>query len=113
MKAVSTQAHITSIRSRRDKSLGFSVETPELTSDEKVAFMNLQGVNLKMLIEPEEGGEEVVDVQKDIESKTQSQRIRSIIYILWKQDGEPGEFPDYYHAKTEKYIEFLKEKIQD
>lgn len=31
---------------------------------------------------------------------------------LMKQQGEQGEFRDFYHAKTEKYINYLKEKLE-
>ena len=50
MKTIQTQAVITSIRSKVDKSLGLSIETPELSTEEKVAFMNLQGLNVSLKI---------------------------------------------------------------
>lgn len=113
MKAIKTNIIINSIRSRRDGSLGFSAETPELTTEEKVAFMNLQGQALNTLFEPTEYvSDEVINVEKDVDKKTQSQRIRSVLYILYKQEGEPGEFRDYYFEKTEKYINYLKGKIE-
>ena len=111
-KAIKTAAHITSIRSRKDRSIGFSVETPELTDEQAVAFFKVQGKNLNMLIEPEDGSSELIEVTKPLEGKSQSQRIRAIIFIHWKQDGEPGIFESYYYEKTEKYIEFLKEKLE-
>lgn len=46
-------------------------------------------------------------------TKSQSQRIRSILYVLWKQSNEGySVFHDYYNAKTEKYIDHLKSKIE-
>lgn len=112
MKAIKTNAIITSITAKQDRSLGLRVATPELTPEEKVTIMNLQGINTVILIEPlDEAPEEVVQVKGEVADKSQGQRIRSVLFILWKQEGEKGRFEDYYHAKTEAYIEFLKEKI--
>jgi hypothetical protein len=113
MKAIKTQIIINSIRSRRDGSLGFSAETPELTSEEKVAFMNLQGQSLNVLFEPTEYPTvDEIEIQKDVDNKTQAQRIRAVLFLIWKQQGEQGEFRDFYNAKTEKYINYLKEKLE-
>lgn len=113
MKAIKTQIIINSIRSRRDGSLGFSAETPELTSEEKVAFMNLQGQSLNALFEPTEYPiVDEIEIDRDVDNKTQSQRIRSVLFLIWKQQGEHGDFRDFYHAKTEKYINYLKEKLE-
>ena len=113
MKAIKTNIIINSIRSRKDGSLGFSAETPEFTIEEKVAFMSLQGQSLNALFEPTEfSTESVVNVEKDVENKTQAQRIRAVLFLLWKQQGESGEFRDYYFNKTEKYINYLKEMIE-
>jgi len=114
MKAINTKAVITSLRSKVDKSLGLTLSTPELTSKEKAEFMNLQGVPVDAFFSPIEGPQpEEMKVEKDLERKSQGQRIRAVIFILWKQGGEDGEFSDYYREKTEKYIDFLKEKIDD
>lgn len=47
------------------------------------------------------------------EGKTQSQRIRFILYRLWQKNSEGLEFEVYYKQKTDKYIEFLKKKLDD
>ena len=113
MKAIKTNIIINSIRSKRDSSLSFSAETPELTSQEKVAFMDLQGQSLNTLFEPTEYPiEDEIEIEKDVDNKTQAQRIRAILFLIWKQQGEQGEFRDFYHAKTEKYINYLKEKLE-
>jgi hypothetical protein len=45
--------------------------------------------------------------------KTQSQRLRAVLYKLYKQEGGQGEFKDYYKVKTEKIIEHFKSRIED
>ena len=114
MKTLITKAVITSLRSKVDKSLGLTLSTPELSSKEKAEFMNLQGINIEATFKPlDDPTAEAFEIEKDLERKSQGQRIRAIIFILWKQEGEIGEFVDYYRDKTEKYINFLKEKIND
>jgi len=46
--------------------------------------------------------------------KTQSQRIRGVLFILWKQNPEGfTDFENYYRNKTEKFIDHLKTKIDN
>ena len=112
MKTIKTNAVITSLRSKVDRSLGLTVATPELTSEEKAEFMNLQGVNVDITVEPiDEVPAEIYKVKKKTGSKTQSQRIRAVLFILWKNEGEPDDFETYYRNKTEGYIELLKDRI--
>jgi hypothetical protein len=110
--AIKSNAVITSITAKQDGSLGLRVSTPELTSEEKVAVMAIQGINIDLLITPlDSAPAETVEIKGDVNSKSQGQRIRAVLFLLWKQDGEKGLFEEYYHQKTEKYIEYLKGKI--
>lgn len=45
--------------------------------------------------------------------KTQGQRIRAILFLLWQANGSKGDAEAYYNEKTEKYIEFLKKRLDD
>jgi hypothetical protein len=113
MKAIKTDAIITGVRSKVDRSLGVTLSTPELTTEERAEFMNLQGVNLHVLFEPADSvPAEVYEVKKEVNQKTQGQRIRGVLFCLWKQEGELGDFEEYYRNKTEQYIEFLKQKLE-
>jgi hypothetical protein len=114
MKTLKFNVIITGIRSKVDRSLGLTIGTPELSSAEKAEIMNLQGINLDMILTPlDETPDEVITIKKDIESKSQSQRIRNILFLLWKQEGEPDTFDIFYYHKTEKYIEMLKSKLEE
>lgn len=108
------QAIIEGIRARKDRSLGVSFTTPELTAEEKAIIFELQNQNVKMVITPTDA-EQLEDhvVDTDLNQKTQSQRIRSVLFILWKQNPQGLEFADYYKDKTEQYIDFLKKKIDE
>lgn len=114
MKTISTQAIIEGIRAKKDRSLGLTITTPELSVKEKALFMELQSINVNLLITPsDEPKAEEYKVDTDLEQKSQSQRMRSVIFILWKQDPKGKEFPDYYRDKMEKLIQYLKDKIEE
>lgn len=59
--------------------------------------------------------EEIDALDTDIydSPKTQSQRLRNVLFLLWKQKPDGfREFVDYYKFHTDKIIEHLKSKIQ-
>lgn len=46
--------------------------------------------------------------------KTQSKRIRNVLYRLWEQDHEGyTDFKEYYRIKTEQIITWLKSKLPE
>lgn len=112
MKSIQSDIIITGIRAKVDGSLGFNASTPELTSEEKVAFMSLQGVNLKMLVVPiDEPNAPEVKVDKEINSKTPGQRLRAVLYILWEQGKKDKDFEAFYKDQMEKVINAFKDKL--
>lgn len=115
MKAIQHKGQITSITAKVDGSVGYRINTPELTNGEKSTIFDLQNKNVEVLISPFDGPEpELIKVDKDIEIKSQAQRIRSVLYILYIQNPENlTTFEEYYKVKTEKYIEMLKGKIEE
>ena len=113
MKSISTPAIVTSIRAKVDHSLSFSVSTPELDNTEKVAFMELQGMNTTMTIVPlDELNVLEMKVKGDLEQKTPSQRLRNVLYILWKQGHTDTDFEEFYKKQMETIIGKVKEKLE-
>jgi len=114
MKTIKTKIIITGVRSKVDRSLGLTIATPELSTKERSEFMNLQGVNCSALFEPlDSTPSEIYEVKKEVGQKTQSQRIRSVMFILWKKEKSEDDFEVYYRNKTDQYIDFLKNKIEE
>lgn len=114
MKQIQTNAVITGIRAKVDGSLGLSVSTPELTSVEKTAFMDLQGVNVTIGIIPMENDtQEKIEVDKEVGEKTSSQRLRNVLFILWKQEyqGQYPAFRVFYEKTMETVIDLYKAKL--
>lgn len=113
MKAIVTQAIINSFSTAADKSLRFRGSTPELTDVEAVALMGMRGLNVRLLIEPmdyESDGK--MEVKSKLDNKTPSDRQRAVLFVWWKQEGEPGTFQDWYRTKMEQVIDGLKNNLK-
>ena len=113
-KALRFEAIVTSIRSRVDGSLGLGITTPELLTEEKVALMDLQNVLAEMIIMPkDEKDVDMLEVKKELIHKSPSQRLRSVIFLLWKQTNEEQPFDVFYAGSMERIIEHLKTKLPE
>jgi len=106
------------IRTRKDRTLAVTLGTQELSPAQSGDLVQMVGkLAACYLTEKETVPQDVIDrVDKadiDLPGKSQSQRIRSVLFILFKQDDEGFQtFDAYYHAKTEKIIDHLKAKIK-
>jgi hypothetical protein len=122
MRAIRTEAQLTSFRSRSDHSVGFSGVTPEMSVAEMVALFRLQNVLVELVIFPKDDHEgEMLDVEKEMEGKTPSQRLRAALFVLYKEtenrikSKDPAclmdTFDSFYSQQMEKIIEWVKRKI--
>lgn len=111
-KALRFEALMTGFSSRADQSLSFRGVTPELSTEEKVAMMSLQNVLCEVLMFPkDEKDVDVLRVEKEVVHRSPSQRLRSVIFLLWKQAKEELPFEVYYSAAMEKIINHFKSKL--
>lgn len=120
MSAFSLAGHFSSFRSMADGSVRLTFDTREATpsmmanitaASRKDCYLAVSADNFTsdMLREMEN-----VKVEYDDPKKSQSYRIRAILFILWTQNSEGYNiFNDYYIAKTEGMIEKLKGLIID
>lgn len=113
MKALTCEVILTSASTRADGSLGLRLATPELSTAEKVALLDLQGKTLKALFQPMgEEPDELVEVKKEMEFKTPGQRLRGVLWIWFKQTADPKTtFDMFYCEKMEAIIEHVKSKL--
>jgi hypothetical protein len=117
VKAITTPAIITRFSSRVDKSLSFSGCTPELTSAEKAAFMDLQGLNVKLLIQPTDNAPDgMTDVKGQFAEKSPAHRLHSVLFVWWKQETENHKcevsFESFYKLEMDKLIQAVKERLE-
>tara|TARA_R100000900_G_scaffold144835_2_gene129487 strand:- start:694 stop:1071 length:378 start_codon:yes stop_codon:yes gene_type:complete len=103
---------------RKDRSVSLRFITQEKTSSEIMdidATLDQFGI-LYFRGEEKMNADEIeeldsIDLDVYDEPKSQSQRLRNVLYILWKQDGERGDFKKYYKQKTEEIIQHFKNKL--
>lgn len=114
MNGVSFQATMGTITSRSDKSLGFRLNTPELSAEEKVAFMELQPELLEVVIKPfDYQSAPMINVKQDKEFKTHSRRLRDVLYVLYTKEDREEDFETYYRRFMDKFIEIIKGKLEE
>ena len=54
-----------------------------------------------------------IDVDLYDEPKSLSQRLRNVLYVVWKSQGELGDFKDNYKLQMERLINHFKDKLPD
>jgi hypothetical protein len=116
---VTFPSHITKISTLHDRCLRLIIDTTrEATDVEGAVILSLRQkdgytafkVNKFTDDELSQFPEPTKDDLKP--GKSQSKRLRATLYVLWKQEGENGEFETFYHDWMEKIIEKFKEKLE-
>ncbi len=108
---------IAGIRSLKDGSVSVTLETLELSPGKAGELFSLRKKIAAVYISPKETMnqkemDQVDKIDPEIGGKTQSQRIRNVLFKLFEQNNEGyKEFDSYYKHKTELFIEHLKNKI--
>ncbi len=118
MSIIQLPAIINAPRFRKDKSISISFDSRELTPAEQVAILSLQGTEGYLLFKENAIQEdEIPQGDAELETKTQSQRMKAVLYKLYLQDTESkifvGSFESYYKDRMEKLLEMLKAKIKE
>ena len=112
---VQVPAQVVGMNPRQDRSWKLVFETRELSGEEvKVLADNFQGEGW-LLFKPNSNGlipEEIPDSDADSGVKSQSQRLRDVVFILWVQQGKKGDFESFKRVYFEKLIEFTKSKLE-
>lgn len=117
MKGQLLAAMVESINTRKDKSVKLILGTQELAPLEAGQLFQYMNQLVSIYICPSSIDnrelEQIDKVEPELNNKSQSQRIRAVLYLCHQQNSEGFKtFDEYYKAKTEKYIEHLKSKLQ-
>jgi hypothetical protein len=113
-----TSAIFESYRTLKDRTFHFIFGTNEL-SPEKVAeahqaLQQFGYLAFKIIPFVQEDLKIINSLEPDIEDnlKSPSQRLRAVLFLLWKKNPESYEdFNLYYQFKMEKLIEHYKQKL--
>ena len=116
-KGILLAATVEAVRTRKDHTLSVTLGTQELSPEEGGRLLAMSGkLSAVYICEKESVPQDVLDqvdkAQVDRPGKSQSQRLRAILYKLFEQEPEGyGNFDEYYHSKTEAWITKLKTKL--
>ena len=116
MKGQLIAAMVEAINTRKDKSLKLVFGTQEMAPLEAGQLFQYMNQLVTVYICPaaidNREIEQIDKIDPELNNKSQSQRIRAILFLLWQNNNEGFKTAnDYYQAKTEKYIEHLKSKL--
>lgn len=116
MRGVLLGSIIERLTSLKDGSIKLTLETQEMTPAKSAELFALRGQLATVYISPAEITtrelEQVDALEPELPGKRPSQRMRNVLYLLWKQNAEGfKEFDAYYLSKMEAYIETLKQNI--
>ena len=118
---------IANIRTLADNSVRVSIGTPELTAEivgNMYSMLKTPGyvvISTKPISQQQIDAVEEATVDREFDTKTPSQRLRSTLYILWEQtqpqeissDGSTiyVDFDIFYKRKMNELIRFIKDKL--
>lgn len=113
-----TAAQLDGYQRRKDRSVSIRFVTQEKTSGEIMEIDRLVDTFGILYFRGEERMNheelEALDaVELDLydEPKSQSQRLRNVLYKIWTRD-QVGEFKEFYRKETERIIEHYKGKLE-
>ena len=112
---VKLPAILSKVSSRKDRSYSLSFDTRELSGNDAAILLDQLQAEGWLLFSPENDMEQtdIPDEKADSMTgkKSQAQRLRSVIYLLWQQKGKNGQFETYYASVLESMIDQIKEKL--
>lgn len=113
-KLIQTPAIVQGFKPRKDRSWMITFETRELSGEEvKLLADNYQGEGF-LVFKPNDDikASEIPEGIADAGVKTPSQRVRTKLYILWKQRGEDGSFENFYRNMYQKFEDIIDSNLE-
>lgn len=120
MKKIITAAQFDGYSNRKDKTVAMRFITQEMTPDQVAHIHGMIDSFGYMYFKAEsditsEERLELDALETDLfdNPKTQSQRIRNVMYRVWQQKPEGfKDFKDFYKFKTDRIIQHYKDQIE-
>lgn len=99
--------------SRADGSAGLRFTSQELTSDQFAELKDSLNSYGWLLFETQEQNLAVPTENITDDTRKPSMRMRAVLYLMWKQQGEKGDFEAFYRGQMELIIGKIKSKLND
>ena len=112
-KTFQVPANLDGLSPLKDGSMSLRFHTQELTAQEKLHLLNKhQTFGYLMFKENEFTDADVPKEDASDETKKPSQRLRAVIFVMWRQKGMEGDFDQFYNKKMNYIIEQFKDKLE-
>ena len=111
---VTLAAQLTKVETRADRSVKLVFDTRELGEDSATLFKLAHSEGWLLFSSNELEESDIPDEKPDamVSTKTQAQRLRATLFVLWQQRGKQGDFEAYYRTQMERIIESIKDKLE-
>lgn len=111
-KIFQAPSYVDGVSPLKDGGLSVRFHTQELTNEEKLTILNFyQSFGYLLFKENQFSEEEIPKEDAPEEGKSQSQRLRGVIYLVWKQQNKEPDFEKFYRRQTEGLIQQYKERL--
>lgn len=110
------QAHIRNPKFLKDGSANLTFTTGEVSDDQVVHLLNMgRRDELGWLLwSPNKFQQTDLPTEPATDDKkTPAQRLRSVLFVLWKQEGSRGDFESFYQERMNKLIDMIKGKLDN
>jgi hypothetical protein len=117
MKPIVLQSILGRVATKSDGSLSLNFSTPEMTAEESCVLFKLTRLNLQLTLKPlGEALEAPCEVKGELSSKTASQRLRGVLFVMYKQKQDAGflagkTYEQFYGEQMERMIEEIKSQL--
>lgn len=100
---------------RKDGSAKLTFDTRELDAKEIFTIMSMRHTEGWLCFAPNVESLEIPEEKAEVDEKTPSERLRSVLFVWYKQEVEAGKFVGQFDTfrkeKMEKIIEGVKNKL--
>lgn len=117
MAKVLLPAILNPLSRRKDKSVKLSFDSRELTPEETLSLLALEGGEGWLCFSPNQEEIEVPNTHVEIGEKSPSERLRNVLFVWYKQETEEGKyvgiFDNFRKEKMESIINGVKSKLKE
>lgn len=112
MNAIKLPAVLDNFTERKDGSSRITFDSRELTEEEVLILRRFRNEEGWLIFSKNEiDKEDIPDKDAEVDTKTPSQRLRAVLFVRWKNLGEPDTFKKYYDSVMEKFINSVKDRL--
>lgn len=116
MKGILLAAQIEGISTRKDRTIKIIIGTQELSPSKGGELLSLSDKIVSIYINEatidQKELEQVDAIDPEFTGKTQSQRLRNVLFLNWQNESKGyKDFNAYYQSETENIINHFKLKL--